>query len=444
VKKLVLILLIAAALGAGLLFWQRTGPPVLSERSLTFANVQLATMRDLVSATGLVEPRELILVSSEVPGTVVRLLARVNDAVVEGAELAQLDDRKIVLKLEAARIGVSGAEAAVAQASASLNQARASREAAQAAVKYQEELADKGGFRAEREQAAAQLRSASAGLDAAGAGLAVAQAKLQAAQTALKDAELAQRLTLLKVPESSTSLARREVVVLERKVEEGQLVGPQCGALFVLAGGLHQVEVHVQVAEGDVNRVRPGLPALFNVTGFDDEELEFRAVVKEVKPVGSNLKGGVYYATVLELANRRDSSTGEWLLRPGMTASVDIIRREHKDVWKVPSAALNFTLDEAYQSAAERRRVADWKRRPDAADWHVLWTWDATAHEARPLFARVGGLKDGEPGLKDSEGNEVLEWDQEPSRQAPPRLIIGAPPAQAPGFFDQPANIKVS
>jgi HlyD family secretion protein len=374
----------------------------------------------------------------------VRLLARVNDAVVEGAELAQLDDRKIVLKLEAARIGVSGAEAAVAQASASLNQARASREAAQAAVKYQEELADKGGFRAEREQAAAQLRSASAGLDAAGAGLAVAQAKLQAAQTALKDAELAQRLTLLKVPESSPSLARREVVVLERKVEEGQLVGPQSGALFVLAGGLHQVEVHVQVAEGDVNRVRPGLPALFNVTGFDDEELEFRAVVKEVKPVGSNLKGGVYYATVLELANRRDSSTGEWLLRPGMTASVDIIRREHKDVWKVPSAALNFTLDEAYQSAAARRRVADWKRRPDAADWHVLWTWDATASEARPLFARVGGLKDGEPGLKDSEGNEVLEWDQEPSRQAPPRLIIGAPPAQAPGFFDQPANIKVS
>ena len=58
----------------------------------------------------------------------------------------------------------------------------------------------------------------------------------------------------------------------------------------------------------------------------------------------------------------------------------------------------------------------------------------------------MNGLKNGEPGLKDSEGNEVLEWEpgREPSRAAALRVIIAAPPAKTPGFFDKPANIKVS
>ncbi len=37
-----------------------------------------------------------------------------------------------------------------------------------------------------------------------------------------------------------------------------------------------------------------------------------------------------------------------------MTVSVDIIRYEHKNVWKVPSAALNFTLEDAYLTDAAR------------------------------------------------------------------------------------------
>jgi HlyD family secretion protein len=436
-------LILIAAVG-GLYLWQGPGrAPVLTERGLSFANLQFGSMRDVVSATGLVEPCEIVLVGSEMPGTVAHLSARVNETVAAGAELAQLDDRKSLLRLEEAQSGLVMAKAALAQAQAAISQARAQCEAAVLGLKYQEELASKGGFRSEREQAEAQLRSAKAGVEAAEAGLAAAQAKVQTVRTQLKDAELAQQLTRLKVPTRSVP---QEFLVLERKVQEGQLVGPQAGPLFVLAGSLEQVEVHVQVAEGDINKVRCGLTAVFSANGYGDEEVEFRGTVKEVRPQAANLKGGVYYATVLQVANRRDPATREWLLRPGMTASVDIIRREHKNVWKVPTAALNFQLDEAYQSESVRARLAEWKRRSDAADWQVLWTWNAAARQAQPLFARVGGVKNGEPGLKDSEGNEVLEWEpgQEPSPQTPPRLIVGAPPAHAPGIFDQPANIKVS
>ena len=130
-----------------------------------------------------------------------------------------------------------------------------------------------------------------------------------------------------------------------------------------------------------------------------------------------------------------------------MTLSIDIIRREHKDVWRVPSAAMNFHMEDAYLTSETRSRLDEWKKRPDAGDWYPLWVWDAERGLPEPRFVRIGGVgKHGEPSLKDSDGNEVLEWEpgKEPSRQNPPRVIISAPPAQAPGIFDQPAAIKVA
>jgi multidrug efflux pump subunit AcrA (membrane-fusion protein) len=448
-KKLLLVALIAIMTVGGLLAWHgwpRTRS--LSERVLTFAPVQRATLRDVVSATGLVEPREIIYVGSEVPGTVTRLVARTNDTVLEGAELGRLDDQKTTLKLDEARNGLQVADAAVAQARAALSQASATLDAARLNLKVQEDLASKGGFRSERDQAEAQFRAASAGVEAAQAGITMAQAKYQAARTQLQDAQLAHKLTSIRVPEPAfASTARREFLILERKVQEGQLVGPQTGPLFVLAGGLQAMEVHAQVAEGDINRVQRKLPAVFTVSGYADEDVEFRGTVREIRPLATNIKGAVYYATIIDVANQQDSTTGEWRLRPGMTVSVDIVRREHKNVWRVPSSAMNFKLEDAYLTDAARARLDEWRQRPDAADWQTLWVWDTELQQPAPLFVRIGGMgAHGEPGLKDSEGNEVLEWEpgREPTPQNPPRLIIGAPPAQAPGFFDQPAPFKVS
>jgi HlyD family secretion protein len=434
VKKLFVFLLIVGAASAGL-YWWRFAPRAygLGEGQLTFVPVSHATMREIVSATGLVEPRELLLVGSEMPGVVTHVLGKVNQHVVEGTVLVQLDDRKLRLKVEEADNGVRTAKAALAQAAAS-------RDAAQSALKVQLELESKGGFRSDKEQAQAQLKAALAGVQAADATLGVAN-------TAHKEAQLALDMAQIKVPTLTSSGPKREFFVLDRKVHEGQMVGPQGPPLYTLAGELDKVEVHAQMAEGDISKVRKGQPAVFLVNTFADEEVEFRGVVREIRPLASNLKGAVYYDTVIDVDNQRDPQSGEWRLRPGMTVSVDVIRREHKDVWRVPSTALNFQLEEAYQNEAAKQRQAEWKRRADAADWHTVWIWDKDQGAPAPLFVRLGGLRDGEPGLKDSEGNEVLEWEpgREPSPgQPPPRIIIQAPPANPPGFFDRPANIKVS
>jgi len=457
VKKWLWLVLLIAAGGGGLYWWWSNGRvQTLSEKTLKFAEVRRATIRDIVSATGLVEPRELVFVASETPGTVMRLLARVGDTVSEGAELAHLDDRRVSIKVEEAANGIKLVDAAITQARAALTQANTQKDAADKYWLRQKELTKAGGagFIAERDQAEAQYYAAVAGVKVAEAGVETAQAKKLAAVTAQKEAELAHKFTRIRVPDLYQPLreaAKRTFLILERKAHEGQLVGPQSGPLFMLAGDLDVVDIHAQVAEGDVNRITTKLKTSFKVTNFDDQDSEFGdGVVKEIRPLATNeirpqagsIKGAVYYDAVVRVKNRKDPKTGEWLLRPGMTVSIDIIRHESVNAWRVPADAMIFKLEEAYQDAAAREHVRRFAKREDAKDWRALWLWDAAAQRVEPVSVRIGA-KAGEFGIKDAEGNEILEWEQGKEPTGPIRVIIGAPPAKAPGFFDQPANVKI-
>jgi multidrug efflux pump subunit AcrA (membrane-fusion protein) len=447
VKKWLIFAVLLLAIGAGLYAWVALRHvQTLSEKALTFADVRRANIRDIISATGVVEPREIVVVSSKTPGTVTSILARVGDTVSPGMVLAELDERDINLKIEEANNGILMADAAMSQAKANVSQALATKDGAERNVKLQLELKDKGGFRAEREQAEAQYKAALAGIEAAQAGVEAVAAKKLTAQTAKKEAELVKELLHIKVPGLSQLLpgaAKREFVILERKVHEGQQVGPQAGPLFTLAGNLDIVEVHALVAEGDINKVKGTLTAYFKISNYADKEIEFSGTVKEKRLQSTSVKGAVYYDTIIEVVNRKDPDTGEWQLRPGMTMSIDIVRVERPNAWRVPSAALNFRLDEPYQTDAARASIAEWKKRADAPDWQTLWAWDESTQRPTPIFVRIGGAKNGEPGIKDAEGNEILEWEPGMEPRDSLRVIIGAPPARAPGLLDQPANIKI-
>ncbi len=451
VKKWLILVLVAALVGSSLYFWWGlTGVRPLNEKSLTFAELRQVTIRDTISATGVVEPREIVVVSSEMPGTILRISPRdakgsiplnIGDTVLEGAELARLDARRFALRVEEAGTGIALAKSAVLQAEAALTQADATKLAADRQLEAQKDLQKAGGFRTEREQAEAQVQAALAGVKVARAGIEVAKARQQAAKTAFDEANLAHDMARITVPGPMNG-QRREFLILDRKANVGQMVGPQSGPLFTLAGSLEFVDVHAQVVEGDVNKIGKGLPACFKVNNFNDDESEFTGTVEEIRPLASSIKGAVYYNAVIRVKNRKEAKTGEWMLRPGMTAPVDIVRHEHAKAWRVPAKALNFSLEEAYQSEPAKARIAEWKQRPDAGAWHTLWTWNDTTRKPEPVFIRIG-VKVGEIGLKDSEGNEILEW--EPGQEPPGelRVIIGAPPARPPGFFDQPANVKI-
>lgn len=439
-KKLLVVLVLLGAGLAGAVYWLNAPRQVhVHEDLFTFNSVAFGDIAEVVSATGAVKPRDVLVITSETAGSVLEVMADVNATVNEGDVLVRLDDNFAKLKVEQAEIGIKTAQAAVTQA-------LALQVAAEKSLKYQQDLATSG-FRKELEKAEIELAAAKANVE-------MAQAKQKDAENQHKQAVLARDKTELKVPLLPSSLStgmgakKRDYLILERNVKVGQMVGPVGnGPLFLLAGNLAQLEIHTEVVEGDIGRVRSGQPVHFSISSFDDPDLKFDGTVREILPVPSNVKGAVYYNAVIDVANQKNASTNEWWLRPGMTTAVDVVVQQRKGVWKVPMTALNFQLEEAYQTTAAAERLAEFNQRPNAKDWRPVWTWQADAGRAWPVFVRLSDSAKGMKGLHDGEYHEVLEWEAgaTPNPAAPGlRIIVGAPPAKAPGLLERRANFKLS
>ena len=433
-KKLLLALVVIGIVLAGGVYWLSHPRKVaVNEQLFTYTPVEYGTLRETVSGPGVLKPQDLLLVTSELPGQVVDVLHKIGDTVDEGEVVLKLDDSTLRLRLEDAGNAIEAARINVSQA-------KVMEDAARLAVKYQQEVA-KGGFRSEKDQAEAKLQGAQGAVKAA-------EVKVRQAQTAKKEAEQAFEKTLVRVPVLPASArpagSKRRFVVLDRQVHLGQMVGPTLPQpLFTLATDLGFMELHAQVAEADFGKVRRGMPATFTVAAYAEGDVKFSGVVRQIRHMPDSRLGAVFYDTVIDVTNKRDPQSGEWQLRPGMTAAVDLIRREHKAVWKMPTAALQFQMDPAYQSDAARARVAEWGRRPDQADWRAAWIWDAQRQEPWPVFVRTSGS--GEPAIADGEFHEVLAWEpgREPSTSGPPLpVIIAAPPPRQPGLFEQAPSIR--
>jgi HlyD family secretion protein len=442
-KLLILLVLLGAAIAAVAYWFAQPRSVAVGEEAFTLAPVEWESLTESVSATGLLQPEEVVAVGSEVSGKVVQIYpqADFNRTVAEGDPLLQLDERM-------ARRSLHEAEAAVGAARTDVARAEAQRSAAELEVKRLGELvAMNVGMQKQLDVAELQLKAADAGVKAA-------QAKVEQALEAQRKAQLGVDLTTVRVPTrrdetAGPSAPKRQYVIIDRKVTVGQLIGPPASAqLFTLANDLGRMQVHAQVGESDITKVQPGLGASFTVYGYSEDEKRFQGRVVQIRPMPTSVQGAVFYDTVIDVANERDPKTEEWRLRPGMTAAVDINLRQHGPVWKVPTRALNFQLEEPYQTEAAKTKLARWQRRKDHDDWKPVWVLDGHK-KPWPVFVRIGGKNAaGEPGLKDGQYNEVLEWDPEleprPDPQNPagmPQVIVDAPPAAKPGLFDR--NLKL-
>jgi HlyD family secretion protein len=457
VKKLLLVLLLLGGLLAGVaswLRWERTPP--LGPDSYSLSPVEFGRTTEVVSATGVVQAGKVYQVGTQLSGKVVQVLADFNQVVEEGEVLLRLDDQRAQENLKQAELAVSAARVGV-------RQAEAARGAAEKTLQRERERAPEVRRQVDVDLAESQLESARAGVEAA-------RVKVEEAEEARRQAEEALRRTVIRAPvlaavevpghsaaqpgaqgvgslapEGAATREKRTFTVLDRRVELNQQVGPPASAhLFTLAADLERMRVHVQVAEGDVHKVMRGLPAEFTVSGGDDNEPVFRGKVEDVRLVPVSEHGAVYYRVILDVPNERNPVSGDWRLRPGLTASVDILRRTHERVWKVPAAALNFHPEGSALTEAARAKLARWQSRPDHDLWSPVWVVGADGRPS-PVLVRLGGVNArGETGIQEAQSTEVLEWDPElqprPDPRDPaamPRLIIGMPPAPK-GLFTAP------
>jgi HlyD family secretion protein len=271
-----------------------------------------------VSASGTLEPTRAVDVGSELSGTLESVLVRENDQVTKGQLLAQLDTSKLkdnVLKSQAA---VIAAEARVAQMEATVAESKASL----ARMRQVAELSGgKVPAKTELDTAEAAFKRAEANLKSALAEVSQAQATLKTDQTNIRKATITSPV---------------DGVVLMRQVEPGQTVAASMNTpvLFNIAEDLTQMELHVHVDEADVSHVEAGQQANFTVAAWSNRK--FLASVERVD-LGSTLTDNVVtYTTVLKVSN------DDLALRPGMTASAEIITARRDNVLLVPNAALRF------------------------------------------------------------------------------------------------------
>lgn len=272
-----------------------------------------------VSATGKLQPTNQVDVGSEISGTVEAVFVDDNDRIKKGQVLARLDTSKLEDQIVKSKAALAAAEAQVQQMQATVAEARANL----ARLKQVAQLS--GG----KVPSQTELETADATLKRAVANEANARASVEQARATLKSDETNLSKAIIRSPIDG--------VVLARKVEPGQTVAAslQAPVLFTLAENLSQMELQVDVDEADVGQVSEGQQATFNVDAYPNRN--YSAVVTRVGYGAQDKEGVVSYLTVLAV-NNDDLS-----LRPGMTATAEIVTARREGVLLAPNAALRFT-----------------------------------------------------------------------------------------------------
>jgi len=283
-------------------------------------------LRVTVSATGTIEPTNQVDVGSELSGLIETMAVDENDRVTRGQVLAKLDLSKLNDAITRSEAALASAEAEVAQAKASAREAQAKLARLQTVAKLS---GGKVPSSTEMETAEAASARASADVHAAEAAVAEARATLSSDRTNLSKASIRSPI---------------DGVVLARKMEPGQTVAASCETpvLFTIAEDLAQMELQVSVDEADVGQVREGQAATFGVDAYPARS--YPATITRVGYGSETTDGVVSYKTILRVEN------DDLSLRPGMTATAEIVTAERSDVLLVPNETLRFApSDESTQ-----------------------------------------------------------------------------------------------
>jgi HlyD family secretion protein len=321
---LVLVLLLARCFGGS------------SEPKYATAPVERGRLTTTVSATGKLAPINQVTVGSQLSGLVVKVLVDVNDRVAAGQALAEIDPEQLDDQIRQNQAQLAANQAQVGQARATVAESQAQ------LARLEEVYRLSGG----RVPSKTELQTGRADAQRAVAALKVAQANVVASQATLAQSQTQRARAVIRSPVSG--------VVLARQVDPGQTVAASFNTptLFVIAQDLTVMKLQVAIDEADVGAVKQGQHATFTVDAFPGKT--FPALITRVE-IGSNLTAQnasssssststasttgqvVSYAADLAVANK------DMQLRPGMTATADIVTADKQNVLMVPNAALRFS-----------------------------------------------------------------------------------------------------
>jgi HlyD family secretion protein len=362
--------------------------------------VRRGSLVETAAASGKIEPDVQVEVKSRGSGQVVEVLVKEGDQVEAGQVLLRLDPIYAERDLQEARVARDKARADLAAAQAAVGVADLERKNNQATQDLAQKSADLGLGSTDA------VRTAAHATTVAGSNITLKKAQLTASQAQLKTAELAVA--------NAESLLKEMVIyapiagtVLDVAVEKGSMVS---SALTNVSGGsavmtiadLANLRIVGAIDEAQIGRVAVGQRVDIRVDAHSDRV--FTGVVDRVSPLGKEVSSVVTFDVEIVVTDANAS-----LLRSGMSADVEIVTSEQKDVVLVPLLAVQTKGKQRsvrLASGEERRIVVG---STDGTSMvvteglsegdRVLTSAPAAAASARPAGTQQGGQRAGGMGM---------------------------------------------
>lgn len=346
-KWLSLLLLLVLLSGIWLFTRDTTGQTRFSTATVARGNIE-----NLVTATGVLQPRDYVDVGAQVSGQLQVLHVEVGSQVKEGELLAEIDATVYAARVEGTRAQLRNQQAQLKDRDAQLKLAR---------INYQRQV----NLRKEDASTAEQLQSAEAQLQSAEAQLESLKAQVAQTESSLRAEEANLEFARIYAPMSGT--------VVSITSRQGQTLNTNQTAPTVLRiADLSVMTVQAQVSEADIGKLESGMPVYF--TTFGSGGKRWYSNLNRVEPTPTLLNNVVLFNALFDVPN----PDGELMTQ--MTTQVFFIASQARDVLHVPVAALSFPKRDA-----DRSRPSAGVQRPENAEKRQT----APANEPRAATIRV-------------------------------------------------------
>ncbi|MCX7703119.1 MAG: efflux RND transporter periplasmic adaptor subunit [Planctomycetota bacterium] len=366
-KKLIALVVILGIAGGGYYYWEKGKvPEEQSAPKEATAVVERGGIVLSVSATGKVVANLEVAIKCKASGEIVKLPFDVSDEVKMGdllVELDPVDEQRAVRQAEEAlaasiaRLEQARQNLKIAEESLKTEKRKAETALSAAMVRWQDacakfervkQLLEKN-LTSKEEYETVQTSVVQAAADLEAAKIRMEELKVQEMSLELKRQDVILAETQVESNKISLSVAEQRLkdtkvyapidgTVSERNVQKGQIISSGIsnvggGTTVMVLSDLSRIFVLAAVDESDIGKVRIGQPVKITVDAFPMKR--FRGEVVRIATKGVTVSNVVTFEVKIEVMDKEKS-----LLKPEMTANVEILIDEKKNVLLVPIDAV--------------------------------------------------------------------------------------------------------
>ncbi len=386
------------------------------------AKVERRDIQNLVTATGILQPREYVDVGAQVSGQLKKLHVVVGQQVQAGDLLAEIDATVY-------RAKVDGIRAQLQNQQAQLGDKQAQLVLANIRVERQRNLFKDDATTKE------SLQTAEAGSQSAASLLKALQAQIQQTESSLRAEEANLAYARIYAPMSGT------VVTITSRQGQTLNANQQAPTIMRIAD-LGTMTVQTQVSEADIGKLHVGMPVYFTTLGGQDYRWYSKLNRVEPTPVVTN--NVVLYNALFDVPN-----DGKVLMTQ-MSTQVFFITSQAKDALVIPASAVNFKPrkpgePEDKKWADNQRPGSQYQGQKSAQSSEANSSSDAgianTKDQTKDQNKNDGSRESSSPGSKSQPAVEQSKLDSTPGGERRPGSRRGRPTAAE--TKPQPAVVQV-